>query len=53
MTQHNAALVEETNASISSTEAQAAALDEIVELFTIDASDERDVSAAPAHRRVG
>jgi len=36
MTQHNAALVEETNAAIEQTEAQASALDRIVEIFTID-----------------
>jgi methyl-accepting chemotaxis protein len=36
MTQHNAALVEETNASIAQTEAQANALDRIVEVFSID-----------------
>lgn len=36
MTQHNAALVEETNAAIEQTEAQAAALDRIVDVFTVD-----------------
>jgi methyl-accepting chemotaxis protein len=36
MTQHNAALVEETNAAIEQTESQASALDRIVEVFTID-----------------
>ena len=35
MTQHNAALVEETNAAIEQTEAQAVALDGIVEIFQI------------------
>jgi methyl-accepting chemotaxis protein len=35
MTQHNAALVEETNAAIEQTEAQAAELDRIVDIFTI------------------
>ncbi|HEX4297847.1 MAG TPA: methyl-accepting chemotaxis protein, partial [Devosia sp.] len=35
MTQHNAALVEETNASIDQTEAQAAELDKIVDVFTL------------------
>ncbi|RYE08401.1 MAG: hypothetical protein EOP22_13575 [Hyphomicrobiales bacterium] len=34
-TQHNAALVEETNAAIEQTEAQAAELDEIVDLFEL------------------
>ena len=33
MTQHNAALVEETNAAIEQTEAQASALDQIVAVF--------------------
>jgi methyl-accepting chemotaxis protein len=35
MTQHNAALVEETNASIELTEAQAVELDKIVDVFSI------------------
>jgi methyl-accepting chemotaxis protein len=37
MTQHNAALVEETNAAIEQTEAQAAQLDQIVEVFKVNA----------------
>jgi methyl-accepting chemotaxis protein len=36
MTQHNAALVEETNAAIEQTEGQATELDRIVEIFTLD-----------------
>jgi methyl-accepting chemotaxis protein len=36
MTQHNAALVEEMNASIEQTEAQAAQLDRIVDIFALD-----------------
>ena len=36
MTQHNAALVEETNAAIEQTEAQAAELDRIVDVFKMD-----------------
>jgi len=36
MTQHNAALVEETNAAIAQTEAQASALDDIVDIFRLD-----------------
>jgi methyl-accepting chemotaxis protein len=40
-TQHNAALVEETNAAIDQTESQASELDRIVEQFKIDASAER------------
>ncbi|MBU1175656.1 MAG: globin-coupled sensor protein [Alphaproteobacteria bacterium] len=35
MTQHNAALVEQTNAAIEQTEGQASELDRIVELFTL------------------
>jgi methyl-accepting chemotaxis protein len=36
LTQHNAALVEETNAAIEQTEAQARELDQIVEVFVVD-----------------
>ncbi len=36
MTQHNAALVEETNAAIEQTEGQANELDRIVEIFVVD-----------------
>ena len=36
MTQHNAALVEQTNAAIEQTESQASELDRIVEVFTYD-----------------
>lgn len=39
MTQHNAALVEETNAAIEQTEGQASELDQIVDLFTIEKAD--------------
>ncbi|WP_332692500.1 methyl-accepting chemotaxis protein [Devosia sp.] len=39
MTQHNAALVEETNAAIEQTEAQATELDRIVEVFRIARHD--------------
>jgi len=41
MTQHNAALVEETNAAIEQTEAQAAELDKVVDIFTIADGAER------------
>jgi len=41
MTQHNAALVEETNAAIEQTEAQASELDRIVDIFTIDEQSAR------------
>ena len=46
MTQHNAALVEETNAAIEQTEAQAAELDTIVDVFKID-GDHPVAAAAP------
>jgi len=35
MTQHNAALVEETNAAIEQTEAQASELDRVVDVFSL------------------
>ena len=40
MTQHNAALVEETNAAIEQTEAQAGELDRIVEVFRVEGHKE-------------
>ena len=48
MTQHNAALVEETNAAIEQTEAQASELDRIVDVFTLD---EAPVAATQPGRR--
>jgi methyl-accepting chemotaxis protein len=48
MTQHNAALVEETNASIERTEEQAVELDRIVEIFRTGAADSH---VAPLRRR--
>jgi methyl-accepting chemotaxis protein len=50
MTQHNAALVEETNAAIEQTESQAAELDEIVATFTLAGS--AAASEAPPRRQV-
>jgi methyl-accepting chemotaxis protein len=51
MTQHNAALVEETNAAIEQTEAQASELDRIVEVFKIDDGVRAPVPVrAPAYR---
>jgi len=47
ITQHNAALVEETNAAIEQTEEQADALDQIVAVFTI----ENEGEAAPGRSR--
>ena len=49
MTQHNAALVEETNAAIEQTEAQASELDRIVDVFRITQQDEPRME----HRPVG
>jgi methyl-accepting chemotaxis protein len=40
MTQHNAALVEETNASIERTEEQAVELDRIVDVFRTGTHDD-------------
>ncbi|MBD8067065.1 hypothetical protein IC608_16465 [Devosia sp. PTR5] len=51
MTQHNAALVEETNAAIEQTEARAVELDAIVGVFKTDAAVQRPTpkpAAAPA-----
>ena len=45
MTQHNAALVEETNAAIEQTEGQANELDRIVEIFVVD-----DAASSPVRR---
>ncbi|UJW84072.1 methyl-accepting chemotaxis protein [Devosia sp. SL43] len=47
MTQHNAALVEETNAAIEQTEAQAAEVDGIVDAFRIGATDRLGRRADP------
>ena len=46
MTQHNAALVEETNAAIEQTESQASELDRIIDIFTIS-----DAGSAPMSTR--
>ncbi|MBJ3786302.1 Cache 3/Cache 2 fusion domain-containing protein [Devosia sp. MSA67] len=47
MTQHNAALVEQTNAAIEQTEAQAGELDSVVDIFTLDETE----AAAPMQLR--
>jgi methyl-accepting chemotaxis protein len=47
MTQHNAALVEETNAAIEQTEAQARELDEIVDVFIVDRGEPAPARSAP------
>jgi methyl-accepting chemotaxis protein len=56
MTQHNAALVEQTNAAIEQTEAQAGELDRVVDIFTLDdaavaATQTPHRAAAPAPNR--
>src|SRR5215217_7093353 len=48
MTQHNAALVEETNAAIEQTEAQANELDKIVDVFRVDGAASRRSSSRRA-----
>jgi methyl-accepting chemotaxis protein len=52
MTQHNAALVEQTNAAIEQTEAQAVELDRIVDVFTFaDAAAEPKPEPQPVAPR--
>jgi methyl-accepting chemotaxis protein len=51
MTQHNAALVEETNAAIEQTQAQAADLDRIVDVFTLTEAEPPPKAEAPASPR--
>ena len=46
MTQHNAALVEQTNAAIEQTEAQATELDRIVDVFTLENAPRAEPSVA-------
>jgi methyl-accepting chemotaxis protein len=48
MTQHNAALVEETNAAIEQTEAQAVELDQVVDIFHLEESPAAAPVAVPA-----
>jgi methyl-accepting chemotaxis protein len=48
MTQHNAALVEETNAAIEQTEAQATELDGVVDIFRVGGSPTPAKAAARA-----
>jgi methyl-accepting chemotaxis protein len=49
-TQHNAALVEETNAAIEQTEAQANELDRVVDIFTLDETAAGRETASPVAR---
>jgi methyl-accepting chemotaxis protein len=51
MTQHNAALVEQTNAAIEQTEAQAQTLDQIVDIFVIGEMPQ-SAATTPLRRRV-
>lgn len=56
MTQHNAALVEETNAAIEQTEGRANELDQIVDVFVLRGGDRSRAGAAsrpPAQPKVG
>src|SRR5690606_17760076 len=48
MTQHNAALVEETNAAIEQTEAQAVELDHVVDIFHLEGQRTATVPAKQA-----
>jgi methyl-accepting chemotaxis protein len=48
MTQHNAALVEETNASLEKNDEQASELDRIAALFQLSADADRDEREAAA-----
>jgi methyl-accepting chemotaxis protein len=50
MTQHNAALVEETNAAIEQTEAQAGELDRVVEVFRIENVGRSAAASEPSKR---
>jgi methyl-accepting chemotaxis protein len=51
MTQHNASLVEQTNAAIAQTEVQARRLDGVVEVFLIDSEGALDGPASGTARR--
>jgi methyl-accepting chemotaxis protein len=51
MTQHNAALVEQTNAAIEQTEAQASELDRVVDVFKLDGKADAPVQRQPAPAR--
>ena len=51
MTQHNAALVEETNAAIEQTEAQASELDRIVDVFSLGGEEAAPATPATRPRR--
>jgi methyl-accepting chemotaxis protein len=52
MTQHNAALVEETNAAIEQTEAQAVELDQVVDIFHIEGKQAAPRAIPPAMKSV-
>jgi methyl-accepting chemotaxis protein len=53
MTQHNAALVEQTNAAIEQTEAQAVELDNIVEVFTVSPGSQAAVVRLAPEKKSG
>lgn len=48
MTQHNAALVEQTNAAIEQTEGQASRVDNLIEVFVVDGTTHPIVKAKPS-----
>lgn len=50
MTQHNAALVEETNAAIEQTNSQSEELDRVVDIFSVGGQGSSDFSGAAAER---
>jgi methyl-accepting chemotaxis protein len=50
MTQHNAALVEQTNAAIEQTQSQADELDSVVDVFRVDEGERLAPAARPASR---
>jgi methyl-accepting chemotaxis protein len=52
LTQHNASLVEEINAAIAQTEAQAGRLDRIVDIFTLSRAPAPNEASVPAARPV-
>ena len=53
MTQHNAALVEETNAAIEQTESQAVSLDALISVFDLDDRGATPAAARGSQRRFG
>ena len=50
MTQHNSALVEDTNSAIEQTEGQANELDRIVDVFVLDGAPRNTARSEPARQ---